>query len=229
VALLVTIALGPVIVEAQAPAPDEPTLDELRESVANLRGGRIPRPTSYDALTPEQQDFVKGILGGPRGNISGSLGVMMVSPGLGEHAQRAIAYGRFAGREGYSIVPPKLSELAILMGARAWRAQYAWHAHHQYAVRVGLGADIVEAVRVGRRPADMERDVEVVYDFVTELLTDKRVSDGTFEAAREVLGGDRGIVDLVGTLGMYQMVAMMMVVDEFPLPEGVEPYFESID
>jgi len=41
------------------------------------------------------------------------------------------------------------------------------------------------------------------------------------QAARQVLGGDRGVVDLVGTLGAYQLVAMMMVVDEFPLPGGV--------
>ena len=52
-------------------------------------------------------------------------------------------------------------------------------------------------------------------------FTKKRVSDATLQAARKVLGGDRGIVDLVGTLGAYQLVAMMMVVDEFPLPQGV--------
>jgi hypothetical protein len=52
------------------------------------------------------------------------------------------------------------------------------------------------------------------------LLTTHRVSDATFQTARKVLGGDRGVVDLVGTLGAYQLVAMMMVVDEFPLPAG---------
>ena len=56
---------------------------------------------------------------------------------------------------------------------------------------------------------------------INELLTKKQVSNATFQTARAVLGGDRGVVDLVGTLGMYQLVAMMMVVDQFPLPEGV--------
>jgi len=229
VVALIGLAPGPLGFAAQTPAASEPTLEQLRESVASLRGGRIARPTSYDDMTPEQQSFVRGILSGPRRDISGSLGVMMVSPGFGEHAQRAIAYGRFAGQDGYSSVPPRLSELAILMGARAWSADYAWHAHHQYAVRMGLGADVVEAVRVGRRPANMEPDVEAVYDFLHELLADKRVSDATFEAARTVLGGDRGIVDLVGTLGMYQTVAMLMVVDQFPLPDGVAPYLERLE
>ena len=68
----------------------------------------------------------------------------------------------------------------------------------------------------------MDRDVAAVYTFCNELLTKKQVSDATLNEARAVLGGDRGVVDLVGTLGMYQVVAMMMVVDEFPLPDGVK-------
>jgi len=74
----------------------------------------------------------------------------------------------------------------------------------------------------------MEPDVAAVYDFCNELLANKQVSDATLRTARTVLGGDRGVVDLVGTLGAYQMVAMMMVVDEFPLPEGVSPELEPL-
>lgn len=214
---------------AQAAAKsEEPTLEELRKAVSQLRGGRIPRPTSYDAMTDEQKAYVKGILSGPRGDISGSLGVMVVSPGLGAEAQTAIGYARFAGRPGFSSVPPKLNELAILMGARAWTAQYAWHAHHRYAVNQGLSADVVEAVRLGKRPAKMDKDVETVFNFCAELITKKSVSDATFQATRTLLGGDRGVVDLVGTLGLYQMVAMMMVTDQMPLPKGTETYLHPV-
>jgi hypothetical protein len=55
----------------------------------------------------------------------------------------------------------------------------------------------------------------------------KLVSDTTFQAAKSVLGGDRGLVDLIGTLGAYQVVAMMMVVDRFPLPEGATAGIEA--
>jgi 4-carboxymuconolactone decarboxylase len=210
-------------VRAQAPAgkAQEPTLEQMRKAVSELRGGRIPRPASYDAMTAEQKAFVKSVLSGPRPDISGSLGVMMASPVFADLAQKTIAYARFAGREGYSVVPPKLSELAIIMGAKAWNAHYAWYVHHRAAERVGLPEAVITAVRDGRRPAQMTPDVAAVYDFCSELLTKKRVSDATLQAARSVLGGDRGIVDLVGTLGAYQLVAMMMVVDEFPLPQGV--------
>jgi len=221
VSLVVVLCVA--VPRAQAPlAPaQEPTVDQMRTAVADLRGGRIPRPASYDAMTADQKAFVKSVLSGPRGDISGSLGVMMSSPVFADLAQKTIAYSRFAGREGYSVVPPKLTELAIIMGARAWTAHYAWYVHRRAAERAGLPEDVIAAVRDGRRPAAMDRDVAAVYDFCRELLADKRVSDATLQTARTVLGGDRGIVDLVGTLGAYQLVAMMMVVDEFPLPEGV--------
>ena len=95
----------------------EVLVEQARQAVANLRGDRIWRPSSYDALTAEQKAFVNGILSGPRRGIDGALGIMMVSPVLGDLAQKAIAYTRFN-----PTVPPKLNELAILIGARAWAA-----------------------------------------------------------------------------------------------------------
>jgi 4-carboxymuconolactone decarboxylase len=221
------LVLGYVIARAQPPAKP-PSIEELRKAVADLRGGRIPRPTSYDTMTADQQAFVKSVLSGPRGDISGSLGVMIVSPVFADLAQKTIAYARFAGREGYSSVSPKLTELAIIMGARAWTAHYAWYVHRRAAERAGVPTDVIEAIRDGRRPAKMDRDLAVVYDFCNELLTAKQVSDARLTAARDVLGGDRGVVDLVGTLGAYQLVAMMMVVDQFPLPEGVAPELKAL-
>src|SRR6266545_6544762 len=110
------LALGLAIASAQGADAKAPSIEELRKAVASLKGGRIPRPSSYDAMTAEQKAFVTSVLSGPRGDISGSLGVMIVSPTFGDLAQKTIAYARFAGRDGYSIVPPKLSELAIIMG-----------------------------------------------------------------------------------------------------------------
>jgi 4-carboxymuconolactone decarboxylase len=97
----------------------------------------------------------------------------------------------------------------------------AAYVHRRAAERAGLPEVVIAGVRDERRPTNMTPDVAAVYDFCNELLTKKRVNDATLQAARKVLGSDRGIVDLVGTLGAYQLVAMMMVVDEFPLPPGV--------
>ena len=202
-----------------------PTEEQMRRTVANLKGNRIETPNDYDTLTPEQKAYVRSILSGPRSSITGPLGVMMVSPTLGDLTQKAAAYARFAGREGFSSVPPKYNELAILIVAKHWSAEYVWNAHHTYGVRMGLAPDVVEAIRVGKRPAGMDGDVAAIYDFATEFLTTRHVSDATLQAARAVLGGDRGVVDLVGTIGLYQISSMMVALDQTPLGGDAKPYF----
>ena len=202
----------------------KPTLDQMRQSVSRLRGNRIATPNNYDNLTSQQKKYVESILSGPRGDISGPLGVMMVSPELGDLNQKAIAYARFAGREGFSSVPPKLNELAILVVAKHWSAEYVWNAHHTAAVRFGIPADVVEAIRTGKRPGAMEKDVEAVYNFASEFITRREVSDGTLQTVKGVLGGDRGVVDLVGTMGLYQISSMMVALDQTPLAAGTKPY-----
>ena len=167
------------------------------------------------------------ILSGPRSDISGPLGVMMVAPALGDLSQKAIAYARFAGRDGFSIVPPKLNELAILVVAKHWSAEYIWNAHHTAGVRNGLPAEVVEAIRVGKTPTGMDKDVAAVYNFATEFMTTRSVSDATLTAAKAVLGGDRGVVDLVGTMGLYQISSMMVSLDQTPLANGAKPYFHA--
>ena len=223
------VTLGGLVMLAQAPGGQReapPTAQQLREAVSRLRGNRVATPNDYDKLTPEQKKYVESILSGPRSDISGPLGVMMVSPELGDLAQKAIAYSRFAGREGFSTVPPKLNELAILVVAKHWSAEYVWNAHHNAAVRFGLPADVVEAIRAGKRPAAMEKDVEVVYDFANEFITKRKLSDAAVNAAKQVLGGDRGVVDLVGTMGLYQISSMMVALDQTPLPQGRKPFFQ---
>jgi 4-carboxymuconolactone decarboxylase len=215
--------------QAQTARAAEPSLQDMQRAVAALRGDRIQRPKSYEELTPDQKAFVKSVLSGPRRGIDGSLGVMLASPTFADLMQKTIAYARFAGREGYSSVPPKLAEMAIIMGARAWTAQYAWYVHRRAAVSAGLSEAVVGAIRDGKRPAAMQKDEEAVYNFLSELLTAKQVSDATFQTARTVLGGDKGIVDLIGTLGAYQVVAMMMVVDRFPLPDGAQPELKPLN
>ncbi len=213
-----------LITIAVAVAQGPPAIEQLRGTVSRLRGNRIETPNDWDKLTPQQKKYAESILSGPRADISGPLGVMMVSPELGDLAQKAIAYSRFAGREGFSSVPPKLNELAILVVARHWSAEYVWNAHHNAAVRAGIAPEVVEAIRTGKRPGAMDKDVEAVYNFATEFITKREVSDDTLQAAKNVLGGDRGVVDLAGTMGLYQISSMMVALDQTPLPAGTKPY-----
>jgi len=214
---------------AQEP-PTGPTLETMQRAIATLPSGRVARPASYDSLTEEQQSYLASVLAGPRNAVSGPLVVMLASPTLGDLAQRTMAYARFAGTDGFSSVPVKLNELAILMAARTWSSPYVWEAHDRYAVRVGLPPALVDAIRTSSAPpSDLEPDVAAVYAFVDELLTTKQVSDATFAAARTALGGDRALVDLIGTVAIYQMSAMLTAVDRTGLADGEPPTLRPLD
>ncbi len=63
-----------------------------------------------------------------------------------------------------------------------------------------------------------------MHDFVHELHKRRRVSDRTYKRLQAVLG-DRGIVELVGILGYYTGVSMILNAFNVPLPDGTEPYF----
>ena len=121
-----------------------------------------------------------------------------------------------------SEISPKLRELAIIITARHWTAQFEWYAHRRAAAQAGLSEDIITAIANRRRPTGMQPDEEAVYNFATELLETKQVRDATFKAAVDRFG-EKGVVDIIGVMGYYQIVSMLLNVDEYPLPAGVAP------
>src|SRR5581483_3734620 len=122
----------------------------------------------------------------------------------------------------HSSLPKTLKELAILGTGRHWTAQYEWYAHRKLALEAGLDAAIVDAIAAGERPAKLSEAESAVYDFASELLYTKQVSDPAFARAREHLG-EQGVVDLIGTVGYYSLVSMCLNVDRYPLPADAVP------
>jgi 4-carboxymuconolactone decarboxylase len=53
----------------------------------------------------------------------------------------------------------------------------------------------------------MTDDEEIVYDFCTELLENKRVSDATYARAVATLG-EEGVVQMAVTAGLYTYLSM---------------------
>ena len=187
----------------------------------NLRGDRF-KPLTYDQMTPEQKTMTEHLLSGERGRMTGPFNVLLRSPEMGDLAQKLGAYVRF-----HSSLPAKLNEFAIVLTGRYWNAQYEWYAHKRLALQAGLRPAIVNSVAAGTRPATMQPDEEIVYNFCTELLTTRQVGDATFQAAKDKFG-ERGVVDLIGVVGYYNMVSMFLNVDRYPLPQGVKPELKPL-
>jgi 4-carboxymuconolactone decarboxylase len=179
----------------------------------NLRGDRF-KPLAWEQLTPDQKAMVNDLLSGRRTSLDGPFNALLRSPEMGNLAQKLGAYLRFR-----TSVPQRLNEMAILMTGRWWLAQFEWVAHKELALKAGLSINVIDALQEGKRPAQMQADEAVVYDFCTEMREKRRVSDATYQAAVSLLG-ERGVIDLAAVIGYYDLVCMVLNLDRYPLPAG---------
>lgn len=205
---------------AQAPSV-RPARDVKDARDVRLVGDRF-RPLTYDEMTPAQRVMIEHVLQGERASSGGPFNVFLRSPELGDVAQQLGARVRF-----HSSLPDRLKEMAILITARDWTAQYEWYAHKRLALQTGLKPDLIDAIAAGTRPAAMQPDEQALYAFETELLETRQVGDATFRAAAAAFG-ERGVVDLIGLIGYYNLVSMALNVDRYPLPEGARPELQAV-
>ncbi|MBG7620051.1 carboxymuconolactone decarboxylase family protein [Herbaspirillum sp. AP02] len=164
---------------------------------------RLP-PIAHEQMTPEQTAMLEAILAGPRKNLNGPFVAWIHSPALGELAQRLGAFCRYQ-----TGLPLRLSELAILVTAAAWRSQAEWHIHLPIALEAGLAPEIAEQIREGATPDFRQDDERAIWSFANELYRDKRVSEPTYATAVAMFGLPV-VVNLAGLLGYYALVAMTL-------------------
>ena len=172
---------------------------------------RLP-PIPPAAWTDAQRRQAEEIIRGPRGALVSPFVPLLRSPELMGHTQRMGEYLRFR-----SAIGLRLSELAILITARAWSQPVEWAIHAPIAQREGVAAETVQALAAGRRPAQMSDAEREVYDFCTELHREHAVSDATWAAAMQRLG-EQGVVDLIGICGYYALLSMVMNAARTPVP-----------
>jgi 4-carboxymuconolactone decarboxylase len=207
------IAVAVTLLAAQAPPPNPRDIQ--------LVGDRF-KPLQWDEMTPQQKMMMEHLVSGERRGAGGPFNVLLRSPEMGDLAQQFGASMRF-----HSSLPRKLNEMAIIITARHWTAHYEWNAHRNAAAQAGLNEAIIQSIAAGKRPASMDADETIVYNFATELLNTKQVSDPVFKTTKDRFG-ERGVVDLIGVMGYYQLVSMLLNVDRYPLPAGVKPELQAL-
>jgi 4-carboxymuconolactone decarboxylase len=168
-------------------------------------------------MTPEQQAVVDAIVKGPRGKLVGPLRAALHRPELADKWQQLGELLRYR-----TSLPPRLSELAILVTARHWDSQFEWYAHEPVAVAAGLARPVIDAIRRGAAPVFGNADEAVVYQFALQLLERHAAGDDCYHDAWQVLQ-TVGIVELTALIGYYSMVALTLNAHEIPLPSGTPP------
>ena len=191
--LMLTYAMTATAQDRMPPIPEDQMTDAQRAAVEEFK-------TARDTT-----------------RVGGPFVPLLRSPEMLSRARNVGDYVRFN-----SVLPPRLSEFVILITARHWTQQYEWSAHAAIAERAGLSPEIIAAVADGRRPKAMADDETTVYDFCTELLRTHGVSDPTYASAVSLFE-EKGVIDTIGIIGYYSLLAMVMNTARTPLREGVSP------
>jgi 4-carboxymuconolactone decarboxylase len=175
---------------------------------------RMP-PIPPDQLTEAQKQAAAAFAEGRGYQVRGPFVPLLRSPEVMLRAKAMGDYLRFK-----STLGPSLNEMVILITAREWTQQYEWNAHMPAAIKAGLRREIVEAIADGVRPRDMTEDEEAAYDLATEILRLKRVSDPTYRHAVAKFG-EQAVIDLLGVVGYYNFLAIVMNATRTAMPAGV--------
>jgi 4-carboxymuconolactone decarboxylase len=170
-------------------------------------------------MSPEQRQVYDKVVSGPRGKMEGPLRAALHNAELADRWQALGALLRYN-----TLLPPRLSELAILVTGRACNSPFEWFAHRREAEKIGIEPAILEALLAQIEPRFASEDERLVYWFASELNRHKSVSEKTYTQCMERFG-ERAVVELTALVGYYTMVAMTLNAHEIPLPEGVAPAF----
>lgn len=176
----------------------------------------LPKPESMNA---EQRQVYDKIVSGPRGRVQGPLRAVILNAELADRWQALGALLRYN-----TSLPPRQSELAILVTGRACQSPFEWYAHRKEAEKIGISAEIIDALLAQAMPEGLSDDDRAVVAFAQELNRFKSVSDATYADALARFG-DRTVMELTALIGYYTMVAMTLNTHEIPLPAGVLPAF----
>ncbi|WP_249157803.1 carboxymuconolactone decarboxylase [Bradyrhizobium sp. KB893862 SZCCT0404] len=189
-------------------------------AVTISNAGRAAEPTRFtplkaEELTPPQKEWADAIAVPPRNAkfINPPYRAYIRNPELAPKLSAMSDYLRWN-----SSLPARLSEFAILITARQWTAQYEWFAHYPLAMKAGLDPQVANGVR----PQTMKDDEAALYDLAMALYRDKKVSDEVYRAAQQKFG-ERGIMDIIGLIGYYDLVSMTLITMQAEAPNDSVP------
>ena len=182
---------------------------------------RLP-PIAAAQLTPAQREAVDAFKVARGVEISGPFYPLLRSPELMTRTRAMGDYLRYK-----SALPPRLSEVVILLTAREWTKQYEWTAHDPIALKAGVKREVLDAIAEGRRPTNLSYEETILYAFCQELHADKAVSDATYALALKAFG-EQGVVDTIGITGYYTLLAMTLNTARTPAGESGSPMLRPI-
>jgi 4-carboxymuconolactone decarboxylase len=168
---------------------------------------------AVENMTAAQLAAYKRLVTGPRGRLPTPYKLWLHSPPLAEALE---GLGTYLLQR--SSLTKREVEIAILVVALHFDAEYVFRAHWREAEAAGLPRDAIRAIRAGTTPPLADPRERAVYVVAAALCGGgSSVSQQIFDDTAAQLG-QHGIADLLALLGYYTSVAFMTKLCAVPLP-----------
>jgi 4-carboxymuconolactone decarboxylase len=171
-------------------------------------------PIPPDHMNEAQRAAVQAAEAGKRGRVPAPMHAWLRNPELAARTQQLGALLRYD-----TSLPPHLSELAILVTARHWTAQFEWYAHQRAALAAGIAPEIIAAIARRETPTLPDPASATVYRAARAIHEQHGLTDDLYAEALSQLG-ETALVELVALLGYYTLVAMTLNVFAIGVPAG---------
>jgi alkylhydroperoxidase family enzyme len=147
-----------------------------------------------------------------------AMGVLAQHPELTEAYNQLIRHALY-----FSTISPRQRELLVLRVAHLRGSRYEWAQHVYQAGVAGIGPDEVARVRTGPDADGWDPLERALLSAADELVASARIGDDTYAALAEALDV-RQLMDVVFTVGVYEVFAMAMRTFDVELDDDLLPY-----
>ena len=155
-------------------------------------------------MTPEQQRAAEEFKRLRGVEPFGPFIDLLVSPELMNRVSALGEYLRYR-----SALPPRLSELAILITAAHWRQQFEWDIHAPIASQAGVSQAVIDAIWAHIPPPGLDAEQQLLYELCVALHRDHAIGAELRARAQAVLG-EQATMDAIAICGYYAMLAMIL-------------------
>ena len=149
--------------------------------------------------------------------LQGPSGISLYTPKVGamlSGVNRYLRYeAQFSGRE---------REVAILITAREMDSQFEWVAHEGVALKEGVPAATIDAIRHRKPTTGLDPADALIIELGRQLWRDHKVTPEMFARAQAKFGPNR-LVELVMLMGNYAGTAALLSLVDMQLHKGMDP------
>ena len=183
--------------------------------------GRLTKPRIPPIPESEWSDEVRELLAGfvrPDGRVFNIFGTLAHHPKL---MKRWVVFANHV--LGKQTLSPRDRELAILRIGWLCRAEYEWGQHVVIGRDAGISDEEIERVPSGPDARGWPPNEAAILRAVDELHDDAMITDSTWKVLSEHYSTEQ-LIDLVFTVGQYNLVSMALNTLGVQLDDGIEGF-----